>query len=256
MGKTTLALNQPVYLPWLGYFEQIARVDQFVFFDDAQYTKQDWRNRNQILAPDGPIFLTVPIRRKNLGTAINQIQIDDTQPWVRKHLNSIRMCYGRAPYFDETFGLVSEILQRRIGQISDLDVALTQAITDALGLITPTSLSSQIPRNPDFYDQNIPCDLDDRTMQKNLRVIEVCRHHGADVYYSGARAHDYIDLDLFKHFGIDVVFQDYAHPTYQQQRPEFSTHMSIIDLLMNLGPGAKAVLLSSPFTDERFKNVT
>lgn len=244
--KTTLAIIQPVYLPWLGYFEQMAYVDHFVFYDDVQYTKQDWRNRNQIQGANGPIWLTVPVRRTALSTLINQVEINNTRPWASKHLKSIYYNYSKAPYFDGVFAMLEEIVAKDWRLLVDLDLALTQAIAEKLRIAPEMALSSSLPREPEFADQPVRGIADETVARRNMRIIEICRHFGADVFYVGARAADYIDIAHFARFGISVVFQDYTHPVYPQIAPVFHSHMSVIDLMMNTGPGARDVLLSPP----------
>lgn len=241
-----IAIIQPVYLPWLGYFEQIAYADHFVFYDDVQFGRHNWRNRNQILSVNGPIWLTVPVKKPSFGALINEIEINNAQPWASKHLKSIRFNYQRAPYFEPCFSVLQEILQREWTSLSDLDATLTRALCGMMDITPSMSLSSDVPSDPDFVGQLDAHAADPTVAQRNMRVIEVCRHHGADQFYVGARAEDYIDPELFARFGITVWFQDYVHPVYPQQSPEPQSHMAVIDLLMNTGPDARRILLSSP----------
>lgn len=246
MRKTAIAINQPVYLPWLGYFEQMAYVDHFVCYDDVQYTKQDWRNRNLIQSANGPIWLTVPVRRTGHSTPINQIEINNVKPWASKHLKSIYFNYCKAPYFDPVFAILEEILKKDWRWLVELDLSLTEAIAGMLAIEPAVVLSSNLPQEPEFTDQS-PADIANKTIaRRNLRIIEICRHLQAEVFYVGARAADYIDIELFGRFGINVVFQDYTHPVYPQNGSLFASHMSVIDLMMNTGPAARDVLLSSP----------
>lgn len=246
MSTRVIAVIQPVYLPWLGYFEQIAYADHFVFYDDVQYTRQDWRNRNRILGPSGPIWLTVPVKKATLNVAINKIEIDNTHYWVSKHLKSITFNYRRADYFDHCFEILRAILQQEWTLLADLDVALIRAICADLGIAPTMSLSSALPSDPEFVGQLDTIAADPVVARRNMRIIELCRHHRAEVFYVGARASDYIDTDLFERFGIRVVFQRYVHPVYPQQHAVAQSHMSVVDLLANVGPAARSVLLSSP----------
>lgn len=241
-----IAIVQPVYLPWLGYFEQIAYADHFVFYDDVQYGQKNWRNRNQILSVNGPIWLTVPVRKASLGTPISEVEVNNAQPWAAKHLKSIRFNYQRAPHFEPCFGVLQDILQRDWRMLCDLDVALTRALCSLLEIAPDMSLSSEVPSDPGFVGQLDDSAADPAVARRNMRVIEVCLHHGAGHFYVGARARDYIDPELFARFGITVWFQDYVHPIYPQPSPEPQTHMAAIDLLMNTGPDARRILLSSP----------
>lgn len=246
MSPKVIAIMQPVYMPWLGYFEQMAHAGHFVFYDDVQYTRQDWRNRNQILTPSGPIWLTVPVKKAPLGTAINRIEIDNKHYWVSKHLKSIALNYKRAPHFEGCFEMLRTILEQDWTRLADLDVALTQAICAELKIAPVMSRSSELPGDPRFTGQFDSTAADPVVARRNMRLVELCLHHGADIFYVGARARDYIDTDLFACFGLGVVFQNYVHPVYPQQSSLSQSHMSIIDLMMNVGPEARGILLSSP----------
>lgn len=248
MSKTTrtIAIVQPVYLPWLGYFEQIAYADHFVFYDDVQFGRKNWRNRNQILGVNGPAWLTVPVRKTSLGTLINAVEVNNAQPWASKHLKSIRFNYQRAPHFEPCFSVLEAILQQEWTLLRDLDVALTRALCAMLDITPEMSLSSDVPSDPDFVGQRDTSAADPAIARRNMRVVELCLHHRATHFYVGARAEDYIDPEIFADFGIKVWFQDYVHPVYPQQSPQPHSHMAVIDLLMNTGPDAREILLSSP----------
>lgn len=249
MPAKTIAIIQPVYLPWLGYFEQIARTDRFVVYDDVQYTRQDWRNRNRIPGANGPIWLTVPVRRAPLGTPIREIEIDNRHRWVAKHLGSIEQTYRAAPHFEPCHGVLEDILRRGWTRLADLDLALIRALCAGFGIAPGVVLSSDIPSDPGFVGRFDRAAEDPAVARRNMRLVEICRQQGAGLFYVGARARDYIDTALFARFGIEVVFQDYRHPVYPQRRPGFQPHMAAIDLLMNTGPDARGILLSSPAPD-------
>lgn len=245
MRPKVIAIMQPVYLPWLGYFEQMAYADHFVFYDDVHYSKQNWRNRNKILSPTGPIWLTVPVKRAPLATAISKIEIDNRHFWAAKHIRSITFNYRRAPYFDQYFPMLRDILKQDWQKIADLDIALIQAICNDLGIAPAMSRSSDLPTDPSFTDQPKASTNDPVATRRNMRIIELCLHHKAKLFYVGASARDYIDIEMFARFGISVAFQDYVHPVYPQQTQGMHTHMAAIDLLMNTGPSAREVLLSA-----------
>lgn len=245
----SISIIQPVYLPWLGYFEQIARTDHFVLYDDVQYTKQDWRNRNRIPGANGPIWLTVPVRKAPFGTPIHEIAIDNRHRWVAKHLKSVTATYARAPHYAVWFDRLRGVLDREWDRLADLDAALIALLCDGFGIDTPTSRSSRTPGDPGFVGQFDASADDPAITRRNMRLVELCRHHGAQVFYIGARAADYIDLPLFARFGIRVVFQDYRHPDYPQVTRDPQSHMAAIDLLMMAGPGARDILLSPPAPD-------
>jgi hypothetical protein len=251
MGHKTIGILQPVYLPWLGYFEQIARVDHFVFHDDVQYTQRDWRNRNRILSNNGPIWLTVPVKKCSVNTPINEVEISNAQPWHLKHARAIAHNYGRAPFLEEYRGEIERILSMEWERIVDLDVEFIESLCRYLRLDTETSFASDIPPEQAFYDSMGADGRDPKVFHWNMRIIEICRNHCATRFYEGASGAAFIDAELFRHFGIEVIFQEYPHPQYPQCGPGFHSHMSVIDLIMNTGPEARQIILSSqhPFTD-------
>jgi hypothetical protein len=235
-----ISIIQPVYLPWLGYFEQMAYADHFVFMDDVQYTRHDWRNRNRIKTTTGPIWLTVPVKAHPRTALISAIEISYDSPWPTKHLRSIEQNYGKCAYFRPLFDDLSSELEKRPAKLLELDRSLTLLLARYLDVRAPTSLSSQVARGQSAGESK-PGDVD-----KNDRIIEICRHHGATLLYDGAKAAEFIDVDLFRRTGIEVVFQDYRHPVYRQAFGDFISHQSAIDLIMNTGREAGEILRSSP----------
>ncbi len=218
---------QPGYLPWLGFFEQMARCDVFVFYDDVQFDKHSWRNRNRIKSVKGPQWLTVPVKHKGLDKPlIKEIRIDSRAAWARKHLQSVRTNYSKAGFFDRYFPGLEEVLNRPWKYLVDLDVALVEWICRELGLEREILFSSQLGVGG----------------SRSGRLLDICLHLKAATYLSGAAARDYLDTDLFARQGIGVVFQDYAHPVYPQLFGEFIPYLSVLDLLLNAGPESLEIL--------------
>ncbi len=232
-----IAILQPVYLPWLGYFEQMAMADRFIFMDDVQYTRRDWRNRNRIKTSSDSIWLTVPVKKHPRHAQIRDIEINYQQDWRRRHLRSIEVSYCKCPHFEPLFSELKRELEAAPTQLLALNCRLTRLLCPYFDISTPTSFSSEVPRAEEDHGGE---------HDKNQRIIDICRHFGADLLYDGAKAADFIDIDRFRQSGIEVVFQNYQHPTYQQAFGEFLTHQSAIDLVMNTGPEAPAILRSSP----------
>jgi hypothetical protein len=222
-----LAVLQPSYLPWLGYFDQIDRVDVFVFYDDVQYDKNGWRNRNRIKGPNGPVWLTVPAKHSGRGLQpICEVEIDQQPGWQTKHLRSISQFYAKAPYRQAYMPELEDLLGRNWVKLVDLDIALVGTIMRWLGLHAEVVRASTLGIEG----------------ERNDRLIRICRHFGANHYLSGNAAKVYVDLDAFAATGIRVEWQDYAHPTYPQLHGEFVSHLSVLDLLMNAGPESLAIL--------------
>lgn len=223
----TLAVLQPSYLPWMGYFDQIARSDYFVFYDDVGFDKNGWRNRNRILGKRGPEWITVPVTYQHKNQPLNQIGIDQRQPWSRKHLGQIRHNYSKAPYFKEIFpqleGHLSELAQCTC--LIDVCIPLISWINKILEIPTPIFRSSSL---------NI-------TGDQSGRLINLCKFFGATNYLSGNAAQAYLDANLFSTSGISVEWQNYEHPIYDQGGREYTPFLSIIDLLMFVGEKNAAV---------------
>jgi hypothetical protein len=224
-----VGILQPGYLPWLGFFEQMLRSDIFVIYDDVQYDKHGWRNRNRVKGPDGPVWLTVPVRIKGLNKpAINEVAIDPAQPrWAKKHCQTLRQLYGKAPFLGEYLPRLEETLLKPWEKILDLDLALIRLIADWLGLNSELVLSS-----------TLSCRAEDPT----VRLVEICRAVGADIFYEGSSGKNYLDLPRFAAAGIQVVFQEYECQPYPQLYGGFISHLSIVDLLFNCGPESPGYL--------------
>lgn len=213
-----LAILQPSYIPWIGYFEQIIHVDIFVFYDDVQYTKNDWRNRNKIKAHNTDIWLTVPIKQST-NRKINEVLMDDTKNWRVKHLKTIKQFYSKSKYFNDIYPLLENSINSNVTSISTLSINIIKDLVKYLELDTKLYLSSEL---------NISGD-------KNTRLINICRHFNVANYYSGLAAKDYLDIELFKTNNINITFQNYNHPSYGQLNGNFLPYLSIIDLLFNHG---------------------
>lgn len=225
---------QPVYLPWLGYFEQMALCDEFMFLDDVQYTKQDWRNRNRIRTKDGCMWLTIPVKRGHLGQLLNETQINHQLNWHRKHLAALEMNYKPCHYYAEIIELYEAVFSTRPERLVDLTIPLIKAFARYMSMDTVFTRSS---------------DLDVQSRDKQGRVLELCNLRGAEIFYTGLAAQDYIKDDVFAKGDVKPVFQNYIHPVYEQHFQGFESHMSILDLLMNYGPQSREILLSSPKPD-------
>ena len=231
MSKT-IAILQPGYIPWLGFFEQMAYADLFVYMDDVQYTRKDWRSRNQIKVNGQGHWLSVPVKKMPLGTKLAEIEISYDEPWQQKHLSSIRLAYCNTPFFQPLFDEVSAQIEVAPKYLWQLDVALAAVMARHLSIQTPIAYSSSAPRI---------------TADKNARIVEICKYFEADYLYDGKSAADFIDTSLFDAQGVKVVFQDYKHPIYAQGAGDFVPYMSALDLLFHAGPSARDILLSSPY---------
>lgn len=218
---------QPGYLPWLGFFDQMNRSDIFVFYDDVQFDKNGWRNRNRIKSPTGPHWLTVPVRINSLSQQILETEIDDRQPWARKHIGSIKQFYAHAPYLIHYLPELEELLLgRRWELLIDLDLAVIKTFCAWLGITHRMVRSSELGI----------------TGERSERLLNICRHFGTRRYLSGTAAQGYLNVDLFADNGIEVEWQNYEHPIYPQQHGDFVPYLSILDLLLNCGDESLSII--------------
>jgi hypothetical protein len=223
----TLVILQPGYLPWLGFFDQLNRSDVFVYYDDVQYDKHGWRNRNRIKTQDGLLWLTVPVRIGGLGPQkILDVEIDGRTAWARKHVTSIRQAYARAPFLGRYLPALEELLERRWERLVDLDLACAALMAQWLGLSRRVERSSALQIDG----------------EQTERLINICRRFGATRYLSGDAAAAYLDVDQFANAGIEVEWQRFAHPTYPQLHGAFIPYLSALDAVLNCGDEASAIL--------------
>lgn len=230
----TVVITQPTYMPWLGYFEQMAAADDFVILDTVQFTKQSWQSRNRIKGANGaPLWLTVPIASHPLDTPIHDIRIASTPPqWPRKHLKSIAAGLKSAPYFHRVFPHVEAWLETGFTHLADLNIAGIQMFADLLGLAPRLYRASELG-------------VGGRRSHLLLDILE--RLH-ADDYYASLGSQVYLEADrpLFEAAGIAIRYQTWTHPVYPQRGPGFVSHLSVVDALMNIGPEAARRLITSP----------
>jgi hypothetical protein len=227
VGKT-LAIVQSNYLPWKGYFDLINLADEFILFDDAQYTKNDWRNRNRIKTQNGLMWLTIPVRY-NYPQRIKDTVVS-FPGWKRKHWRSIGQNYSKAKYFPLYRELFEELyLALTESFLSQINYRFLTAICQILGIDTKLSWSS-----------------DYRIIEgKTERLIDLCRQTGATHYLSGPSARGYIDEEMFREEGISLTYMDYSgYPEYEQLFQPFEHRVSIIDLIFNEGPNAPKYMKS------------
>jgi hypothetical protein len=231
MSKLTVATIQSSYIPWKGYFDQINMADIFVFYDDVQYTKQDWRTRNRIKTAQGLQWLTVPCG-EDLNRLICDVRIESTH-WQRKHWKSISQNYRKARYFERYRDLFEPFyLEREWGGLSELNQACTRMIAEEiLGMRTEFRDSREFDLSP--------------ALKKEDRLLELLRKLGADRLVIGPSARAYLE-GLSDDGGLEIVYMDYSgYPEYRQLYPPFEHQVSIIDLIMNEGPDAPKYMLSS-----------
>lgn len=213
-----LSAHQPAYLPWLGYFDKLLRSDVFVFLDNVQYEKNSFINRNRIKTPQGPIWLTVPVKTKgHTHSTLRDTEIDHSQNWKAKHLNAIRLNYSKAPRFADSFPKLQALYEEEDCLLADMCFRHLQFWLKELGAKKTVVRASTL-------------DIDSK---KSDLVYDLCRHFRADHYISGALGRDYLEEEKFAEGGIRIEYQSYRHPAYAQLHGDFLPGMGIVDLWMN-----------------------
>ncbi|MBW4710816.1 WbqC family protein [Roseobacter sp. YSTF-M11] len=219
-----VAIVQSNYIPWKGYFDMIAAVDEFILYDDMQYTRRDWRNRNKIKTPQGSQWITVPVLVKGkYHQKIHETQIDGMD-WAAAHWKSIDLNYRRAPHFEDIANWVQPLyLSSSYEWLSELNRRFIEEICGYLGINTVISTS----RDYDLIDG------------KTERLADLSVKAGATEYVSGPAAKDYVEADVFDQYGVKLSWFDYdGYPQYPQQWGDFDHAVTILDLLMNCGKEA------------------
>ena len=225
IGMKTVAIVQSSYIPWKGTFEIIHDVDEFILFDDVQFTRRDWRNRNRIKTHDGLKWLTIPVAVSgNYEEVIHEIRVAD-DGWRRRHWNSLQHAYSKAPFFDE-YRDRFEALYRdtKEDSLSRINQRFLREVMDILGLDTRLSWSM---------------DYAPVSGRKSERLIGLCTAANATRYISGPSARSYIDPQAFEQAGIELKYMEFGgYPEYPQLYPPFCHEVSILDLIFMRGPDA------------------
>jgi hypothetical protein len=227
-----VSINQPAYLPWLGYFNRIAISDVHVILDQVQFEKNSAINRNKIRTGNGWSWLTVPVKTKGKfgELEINSLEIDNASNWAEKHWKAICHNYGKTPYFEKYSSELHHMYSHPWSRLFDLmDEMNSYFIKEVLNLPTPLKYGSKL----------------DAGGRKSDLVLNICRELGATTYISGPFGRDYLDEKQFFSEGIAIEYHDYVHPVYQQYYQPFEPYMSILDLIMNCGAGSRDVIMTN-----------
>ena len=233
-----LGALQPGYLPWLGFFDQIARCDLFILYDDLPYAKDSWRNRNRIKTPQGALWLTVPVADEGLSRkTIREIEIREHGNWRERHWRAVERNYSRAPYFAPHAQFFAELYARPWQFLVDLDLAIISYLLQALEFRTKVVLSSEEGLEKAFLESR------GGVTEPTERVAFLCTHFGADRFLEGALGRTFLEPERLAPRGITLEFHDYAHPRYRQLFGPFVPYLSVIDLLMNHGEESLAILM-------------
>ena len=214
-------ITQSNYIPWKGYFDSISKVDTFIIYDDMQYTKRDWRNRNLIKTPQGLKWLSIPVQVSGkYHQRINETTIADNS-WLKSHLDTIKSNYSKAACFKEVWPWIEELYQTANQSfITDVNLHFIKAIMKVLKINTEIRLSSEFTLHE----------------EKTQRLVNICMDLGANKYYTGPAARAYMNEELFEKEGISVEYFNYSgYQEYFQLFPPFEHGVSILDMILNLG---------------------
>jgi hypothetical protein len=219
---------QPTYLPWLGYFALMDQVDAFVFLDDVQFERRSWQQRNKVQTAQGPVTLTVPVLSKGRrDQKLYEVLIRPDSGFSRRHLRTISLSYARAPFCAGVLAGLTPKLSLEYERLCELNFCLIEWIRLELGVVTPCIRAR---------------DLDARGTRAE-RLVNICRALGADHYVSPQGARAYLEHDSsFDRAKISVSYQAYDHPSYSQIHGGFEECLSVLDLMMNVGPDSLAVI--------------
>lgn len=229
-----VAAHQPHYLPWLGYLDKLARADVFVVMDDLQYEAQNFQNRQRLKLNDGPHWMTVPLEHGAQHARVCDRRIDNSgrggrHHWQGRTWRTLVVHYGRAPYFGRYADALEDVFVRRWTHLLELDLQLLDLARTWLGITRPIVRASSLGLRG----------------AKTGRIIDFCEKLGAKVYLSGSGGStDYLDLGALARAGVTLAWQQFRHPTYPQRYGHlgFVSHLGFLDLLLNCGPDASAML--------------
>jgi hypothetical protein len=226
-----VAIHQPTFLPWLGWFDKLVRADALVLLDAVQFPKKGgtWLNRVRILAQGRPVWMTMPVDRTYHGfRPVREVEIDDSRPWRERAAKTIRSSYARAPYFGDVYPVVEELLNFPTRLVADFNEAAIRRIGQGLGLdLTKLVYQSRLGV------QEHGTDL----------LVELCKAAGGGGYLTGDGAGDYLVPERFSAAGLELVEQRFAPPRYPQLGGDFFPGLSVVDALMNCGWAGTAELL-------------
>jgi len=224
----TISIHQPEYLPWIGFFDRIAKSDIFVILDDVGYQKNGFMNRNKIKNPQGWQWITVPVQGRSPNKKVNEVLINNATNWADVHMRAIYLNYCKAPYYKNYSTFFEETFKKKWDNLGDLDIYLIENVLKFLGIKTKVERSSNVAVEGENTE----------------RLVNICKHFKTTTYLSGPGGKNYMDLEKFREENIKVVFQEFNHPEYAQMFKDrgFIACLSIIDLLFNCGPNSLKII--------------
>jgi hypothetical protein len=220
-----VVILQPSYIPWRGFFHQIQKADVFVFYDDVQYDKNGWRNRNRVKTPAGSRWLTIPVNTDGVVSQhipINEVKINWIKPWNSSHWDILKQFYKTAPYYKDYVSLLEPFYIRHDERLASFTIDLTITISRSLGIKTEFVNSSSLKVQGTKTD----------------RLVDILKQVGATHYISGPSAKDYLEEEKLADAGISLEYMVYDYPEYPQLYPPYDPFVSILDLLFMTGAEA------------------
>ena len=224
-----LSINQPAYIPWLGYFDRIDHADLHIVLDHVQFEKNSFINRNKMHSNLKPQWITIPVSKgENRENFIREIKTFNNKKWIKTHLKTITQNYSKAPFFEDYFEEFSDLLKTKTNESNLLKIIepINLLILKFLDIKTPIIYSSKL---------NIKS-------KKSDLVLDICLSQEATEYFSGINGKDYLDIQSFSDNNIKVAFQEYNHPVYYQGQRDFNPNLSILDLLFYHGEESLKIL--------------
>jgi len=224
-----LVISQPMFFPWVGMLEQIRLADVYVYYDDVQFSKVSFTNRVQIKTADGFKWLTVPVNIQ-LGQLICQVTTDGRRHWRANHLAFLEQTYHDAPFLTEMLALVRSVYEQPLTTIADVSIASTKALCIYFDLYNDTEFMI----SSDLHIEG----------RSSRRVLDIVEHVAGNIYITGHGAKDYLDHDLFEEHQVRVEYMDYQKQPYPQLYGSFTTYVSALDLVANVGKEGRSVITS------------
>jgi len=227
-----IGIHQPGYLPWLGFFKKMLNSDIFVYFDDVCFVKNNYYNRNLIYTNSGPLQLTIPVRME-AESKINDIKIDTSKNWQKKHKKSILLNYAKTRYFKNYSNFIEKLYDKKVEKIIEINMEIIEFIKKEFNIKTKTIFSSEL---------NV-------TGTASEKILEICKLLNGEKYITGtAWAKKSLDVESFKKSNISVEFQEFLHPQYKQLNKNFIPNMTAFDLLFNEGSTNSSKILNDAIT--------
>jgi len=226
---TTICIHQPDFAPYLGFFQRLLMSQHFILLDDVQFIRRGWQHRDRIKGLNGPIWLTLSLRKGDYHQHICEVELSSDTKWVDDNLNLLRTYYGKAAYFTEIFPQVAAIYHAGYRYMIDFNCAVLNLAMEYFDITIPISRASEYS----IYSAS------------TARLLALVQAKQGDIYLTGTGSLDYLDEEMFTTVGVQVKWQDFKHPVYPQLHGDFVPMLSCLDVLFNCGRNAAAVLRST-----------